>query len=131
MSLKPIRSVRIISLLCLIFFILSVIITLIIFSGKKDSKIAVIYQNGVIINKIDLEKVVNPYQIRVDGRDGCYNIIDVRPGEIGITESSCPDRICISMGYISDGLIPITCLPNKLIIRIEDGTQNGSDIAVY
>lgn len=131
MSVKNSRWVKLILIVCLIIFIVSVIITFVVFSGKKDGKIAVIYQDGVIIYKIDLEKVVDPYQIRVDGKDGCYNIIDVRPGEIGITEASCPDKICVNMDYISDGLIPITCLPNKLVIRIEDGEQNESDIAVY
>ncbi len=131
MSEKRSKPVRIIFIVCLIIFILAVVISFIIFFGKKDGKIAVVYQDGVIIKKIDLEKINDPYQIRVDGGDGCYNIIDVRPGKIGIIEASCPDKICINMGYISDGILPVTCLPNKLVIKIEDNRSNDTDVAVY
>ena len=31
--------------------------------------------------------------------------------------------VCVQQGWIDDGIYPIVCLPNKLIIRIKD--ENG------
>ncbi len=51
--------------------------------------------------------------------DGEYNDILVENGKIRIADASCPDKLCVNMGYISEPLMPITCLPNHLVIRIE------------
>ena len=40
------------------------------------------------------------------------------PGAICISEASCPDKICVGQGYISNSLVPITCLPHKLVIEL-------------
>ena len=65
--------------------------------------------------------------------DGEYNDILVENGKIKIADASCPDKLCVNMGYISEPLMPITCLPNHLVIRIvNDGEESPSlDGVVY
>ena len=74
--------------------------------------------HGEIISEIDLTSVTEPYTIRIDGENDAYNIIEVRPGSIGVIEASCPDHICIQMGFIEDPFLPVTCLPNEVVIQI-------------
>lgn len=83
--------------------------------------IAEIYQNGELIQTIDLNTVTEDYTITIPGEGDIYNIIEVHHGEIGIIEASCPDGLCINMGFIHSSGIPITCLPNKLVVKIIGG----------
>lgn len=112
---------------------LALLIVMVFFSAlsmilmqKKQSgaTVASIYQNGTLIQTISLSSVTAPYQIRLDGPNGSVNIIEVRPGSIGIAEADCPDQICVNMGFRSHSLLPITCLPNRLIIVFSDETGN-------
>ncbi len=102
----------------------------IIYNKKINNKIAKIYQDGNLIYEINLDKVEEAYTIKIDGDKEHYNIVEVRKGEIGIIEASCPDKVCVNMGFVSDGLLPITCLPNKLIIEIEGGEESEYDVQV-
>ncbi|MDO5560329.1 MAG: NusG domain II-containing protein [Oscillospiraceae bacterium] len=97
------------------------VLCIFIINTHSTDTTARIYQDGKVIYTIDLDNVTQAYQIRVEGRHGAYNIIDVQPGKIGVCEASCPDKICVKTGYISDGIMPVTCLPNKLVIVIEGG----------
>ena len=102
------------------------------FSEPGQAVIAEIYQNGKIIDTIHLDTVTESYTIRIDGDNGAYNVIEVHPGEIGICEASCPDGLCVNMGFIHSEILPITCLPNKVVIRIREGDNpDHIDSVVY
>ena len=47
-----------------------------------------------------------------------YNKIIISNGEIFVSEADCPDKVCVKTGAISDGGVPIICLPHRLEIRI-------------
>lgn len=101
-------------------------------SGSDRSVIAEIYQNGSLIHTINLDTVTESYTIRIDGDNGAYNIVEIHPGEIGMREASCPDGLCAAMGFIHTEAIPITCLPNKVVIRIIKGENpDHIDSMVY
>jgi len=89
---------------------------------------AIITQNNEEIERIDLSKVKEPYTIRIDNPNGGYNIVLVEKGKISVSEASCPDKICMNTGKITNSLKPIVCLPNKVMVIIE-GPQdaNGAD----
>ena len=87
-------------------------------ASTEEGRVARITQYGNLITEIDLASVTEPYTLRIDGINGAYNIIEVRPGSIGVIEASCPDHICIQMGFIQDPFLPVTCLPNEVVIQI-------------
>lgn len=102
-------------------------------ADSATGTIAELYQDGKLIKRIDLDAVTEPYTFKVEDTEDDYNIVEVHPGEIGITEASCPDKICIYMGFVNTPGIPITCLPNRLVIRIvqDDPAEDGLDSVVY
>ncbi len=103
-------------------------------SGKNDgSKTAYIYRDNELLRTVSLDDVKNPYTFRIEYGDGEYNDILVENGKIKIADASCPDKMCVNMGHISEPLMPITCLPNHLVIRIvNDGEESPSlDGVVY
>ena len=67
---------------------------------------------------LDLSAVTDPYTFTVEGPGGFTNTILVEPGRIRVSQANCPDQVCVEMGAISDGTVPIVCLPHKLVIEI-------------
>lgn len=118
------------------------------FYKVNDNQYAVISYNGDTILKIDLDnpKLINEsnyndiikdsytsgdsiiYVISVMNKDDDkYHdmIIEVKNKEIRIKESSCEKRVCSHQGFISNKFERIICVPNGVIISIE---ENNGDI---
>lgn len=87
-------------------------------ADRSNNCVAEIYQNGQLIRSIPLNRTTESYTFDVKGDDGCVNRIEVRPGSIGIIWADCPDKLCVGQGFADSPTIPITCLPNKLVIRL-------------
>ncbi len=103
--------------------------------NRTDGLIADIYRNGELIASIPLEEVRETYRFTVTGEEGHVNEIEVRPGSIGIISADCPDKLCVRQGFISDSRLPVTCLPNRVVIRLrppeEDENTISPDIISY
>lgn len=95
--------------------------------GGKTAKII---QDGSVVQTIDLEHVVSPYEFTVINSQGGKNTIRAEKGRIAVTEASCPDKICVNCGFIDSGVFPITCLPNRLSVVITDTAADGGIDAV-
>ena len=93
--------------------------------GRPKGGVAVIYQDGAVIQAIHLEAVAEPYTFTVIG--AVENTIAVEPGRIRVLSATCPDHVCVHQGWISGGVIPVVCLPNKLVIQIEHASDSGID----
>jgi len=113
-----------------IFLVISCAAAIAVMMYTGVGNIACVYQGGEQIERINLDTVTVPYTITVETADGGYNTISVEQGRICVTDASCPDHVCIDTGWISDGVIPIVCLPNELVIQIEGKNSDGVDIAV-
>ena len=130
------RENKTVFLLCAIL-IICVIISLAVIMGRKKSvpengRYARIYQNGTIIRTIDLSAVEEPYQFTICGADGEENTIEVKNGEIGMISANCRDQICVQMGFIHSAAMPVTCLPNHIVIEVGSSSEeNEPDGVAY
>ena len=98
-------------------------------SGANDQALyADLYQNGELLQTIRLDTVTGEYSFEVTGDAGAVNTVCVRPGSIAIVSASCPDQICVHQGFISTSLLPITCLPNRLVIRVREEASTSDNI---
>ena len=88
-----------------------------------------IFQNGVLIQSIPLNEIREYKVFTITGENGCVNEIEVRPGSIGIISADCPDRLCVHQGFIHDSRLPITCLPNRLVIQLRPISSREDDAA--
>lgn len=112
-------------LMSLAIFLLALICILWIFRPVSSNEaIADIYQNGILLKSIPLNTAKESFSFTVTGENGCFNEITVKDGSIGISAANCPDRLCMHQGYIRSSLLPITCLPNRLVIQVR-GTDGG------
>lgn len=61
--------------------------------------------------------------------NGSYNILQIREGKADITEASCPDKICVRHRPISKKGETLVCLPNQVVVEIENGEESEIDAA--
>lgn len=87
---------------------------------EQNTAVARIKQGDYIIRKIDLNDITEPYEFEITDENGGHNTIRVENGRIAVVDADCPDKICVNQGYISNGTVPIVCLPHKLSVTIED-----------
>lgn len=87
---------------------------------QTSSPVARITRDGELIREIPLDEVEESYSFVVEDEAGSNTIL-VEPGRIRVSEADCPDQVCVNQGFISDGTVPVVCLPHKLMIEIVGG----------
>ena len=97
-----------------------IVLSAVLLSSRGSGTVVQVIQDGTVLREIDLSKVKEPYSFTVEAPDGGSNRIEVEPGRIRVADADCPDKICISQGWLSDQNVPIVCLPHRLIIKIRD-----------
>lgn len=85
--------------------------------GDTDAPTARILRDGVLLEEIDLNQVEESYTLTFEDERGTNTVL-VEPGRICILEADCPDQVCVNQGFISDGTVPIVCLPHRLLVEI-------------
>lgn len=88
-----------------------------------QSPVARILLDGELVEEIALDKVGASYSFTVEDGAGGSNTILVEQGRIRVSEANCPDQVCVDQGWISNGTVPIVCLPHKLMIQIVGGGE--------
>jgi len=96
-----------------------------------------VYKDGMLVtDAVNLLTLTEPLTITIDGAVnfgdiGGLNIVEADHGRIRMLEADCSDRFCIRQGWVSSGLVPIVCLPNRVVITFEGGTDDmGVDAVV-
>lgn len=87
---------------------------------KPSTPVARITRDGELLREIPLDEVKESYSFVVEDELGSNTIL-VEPGRIRVSEADCPDQVCVNQGFISDGTVPVVCLPHKLMIEIVGG----------
>ncbi len=67
-------------------------------------------------------------EVRIEGVNG-YNYLIIRSGKAWIEEADCPDKICIYHGKIHKNGETLVCLPNKVVVEVQNGEENEVDIS--
>lgn len=76
---------------------------------------AVISVDSKTIKTIELSGHQKTY--RPDEAEGA--VIEISDGRVCVSDSDCPDKICVNTGWISRKGERIVCLPKKLIVEIK------------
>ena len=98
--------------------------------SRTPASYARVYSDGELTATVNLADVPESYMFYATGTHG-NNIISVEQGRIRVFAASCPDLICVRQGWVSNGLVPIVCLPNRLVITLDDGNNDkGVDAVV-
>lgn len=118
MKSNPRKTAFILSVILLVLGTFS-LLWILLYPGRDESYTAYIHVDGTLFKTIPLDEVDTPYEFTIQTEDGHYNTICVEPGSIRISSADCPDLICVKQGAVTNSLLPITCLPHKLVISLK------------
>jgi hypothetical protein len=96
---------------------------------RAPANFACIYQDGALLEKVDLSAVTEPYTITIECEGGA-NVIAVENGRICVSGATCSDGSCVRQGWLSGGVTPIVCLPHRLVIELENAKTPDLDAVV-
>ena len=94
----------------------------------NENAVAVVTIDGKEYGRYPLNKDVTE---TIETTDDKYNVISIHDGECEISDASCPDQICVHHNHIKYNGQTIVCLPNKLVVTIENGKDDDIDGATY
>jgi len=123
----------------IVIYIVSILLALSVISiiffkffVKSENAVAAIKQNGKIIEKVDLSKVKEKKELKINYNDKDhkgYNIIEIDKGSIRFIDADCPDKVCIKSGVLKKPGETAACLPHKLIITIEKNDKEVDEVS--
>lgn len=85
--------------------------------GSEPENVLVKVDGRVVYN----DSVIKDNTFTVDGFDGGYNIVEIKDGKVQVTEADCPDKICVTSGFISAPGETIVCMPHRVVVEINGG----------
>ena len=90
------------------------------FYAKKGS-IVRIYVDKELYEEFDLS--INQTK-KITTKYGT-NIIRIKDNEVIVKEASCDNQICVNHKAISNSNETIICIPNRLVVKIEEDINNN------
>ena len=114
-------------LLLVIFFVLVLAVTFSFFL-KKEGASVVITVEGNVYRTVSLAK---DQEIEIEKDGTVINILSIQRGKADMTAATCPDKLCVHQGFISNTGLPIVCLPNKLVIQLREDDADLLDTIAY
>ena len=91
-----------------------------------DDPRVIVEVDGEIFCAYDMDEVDGI--IHISTPNGGENRVYVQEDLVFMDSANCPDKLCVKQGVIRDSTVPIVCLPNKVVVRIE-GRDSGLDAA--
>ena len=84
--------------------------------SNRGGGYALITSDGKVVEKINL--AASPDRTFEVKTELGSNTIRVQNGKISVIEADCPDKKCVAMGELDSAIMPIVCLPHKLMISL-------------
>ena len=119
--------------IALIVVIIAVNVFILFYGGlntvEKGQKIAYVYSDNKLVGEYTLTENYKT-EFSVEMSTGSYNTIHIEDGKVWIHDATCPDKICLNQGKISNDGELIVCLPNRLMVQIKDNQETEDDIDI-
>lgn len=106
--------------------VLAGIIYLVFLGSAEDGGKAVITVDGQVVQELPLDEDTT-YQVDTPE---VYNIVEIKDGWADVIEADCRDGLCADQKRIHKTGETIVCLPHKMVVTIEAGTENTVDAVV-
>lgn len=85
---------------------------------------AVVYLDGEEQGRYPLNRDAS---VEIPSADGNYNLLEIKDGKANMIEASCPDKICVNHRPVQNQGESVVCLPNKVVVEIENGEEPEVD----
>ena len=92
---------------------------------RKEGAEVVVTVDGEVYRTLPLDEDTT---LTVGGKQGDYNVVEIKDGEVRMTEADCRDQICVNHKAIHYNNESIVCLPHKVTVEIHGGEESDVDI---
>ncbi|GIP54258.1 MULTISPECIES: NusG domain II-containing protein [Paenibacillus] len=99
-------------------------------SSEKDhneKRVAKITVDGKLFRTVELTGEEQTVEIKTEFG---YNLLKVHDYGIEMIDADCPDKVCLTFGFVERNGGTIVCLPHKLIVEISGSSGEGDDVDV-
>lgn len=136
--MKAFRSIiKLWDIIIIVFLSLVSLIPVFIFSYLQAEKttensinVAVISVDNQEIQRITLTDNTGMNILDIPEIACSPDAVEINMEQIRVSNSTCPEQICVRRGYISKPGETIVCLPHKVIIEIESVNGGEEDIII-
>ena len=95
---------------------------LLIMNQKQGNQVIIISGDSKEIYSLDKNR-----SIKVNYKDGGYNVIIIEDGRVWVEEADCKNQVCVNHKPVYKDHESIICIPHKLSIQISSNKVNDID----
>jgi hypothetical protein len=98
-----------------IVLVVAVVLTA-VFATRTEDCFVEIFVDGNIVFQLD----INTDTI-IDLKNTDYNVavvVEIKDGKVMVTDSDCPDKLCVHSSAVSSAGGMIICLPNRVVVKV-------------
>ena len=111
--------IGILTVVCVIVFVAFSVL------NRNHGSTIIITRDGELYGKYNLSQ---DQTIEIENTDHeVTNTLQIKDGEAKMIEADCPDKLCIHQKAISVSKENIVCLPNRIVVTVEDDNTEGLD----
>ena len=97
--------------------------------GNSSNKILIIKHDNAIVERIALKGVQAETKLSIPVKDGTI-IIRYDKNGAWVESSPCPDKICVHQGKITKPGETAACVPEKVLLAIEEPAKEAEHDAI-
>ena len=93
-----------------------------IFSSKGEK--VLIFKDNAIIDTISLsDEGIHS----INDGDNILMTFEIKDSSVNVISADCPDKLCVHQKAISNNSEMIVCLPNKIVLEIDEDASSDPD----
>lgn len=100
---------------------LAVSLGMVAFLDMKPAQNLCVFVDGELYGEYSLQE---NQEIRI----GDTNVCEITDGKVRMIHANCPDQICVHTSEISRDGMTIVCLPNRVVLEIQNETEEGAPL---
>lgn len=96
-------------------------------SRRAPGRVAVVEVDGALTRRVELTVLTEPVEETFTGRDGLTLTVRFAPEGAQVLRADCPDQVCVHTGPLTRTGEAAVCLPARVVLRLEGGTETAVD----
>lgn len=107
-------------IIILLVALLAIVFVLFMFGGNGSPEYVCVKLNGIVTAEYSLDRT-GEYEL--SGENGITLTLVIEKDGVSVRHAECPDKLCEKTGKISGTGQSIICLPAKISISLEGGSE--------
>lgn len=107
-------------IIILLVALLAIASVLLVFGGNGSPEYVCVKLNGIVTAEYSLDRT-GEYEL--SGENGITLTLVIEKDGVSVRHAECPDKLCEKTGKISGAGQSIICLPAKISISLEGGSE--------